>query len=108
LLLRSTFWLPEVVMLLRLVPASVSPFAVRKVIAYFYRRNRKNIHKQVVYLLAETADDQVKISSEHQDFGWFPYPEAVAQASYDNSKALLAEAERFLTDGQREPLRPQN
>jgi 8-oxo-dGTP pyrophosphatase MutT (NUDIX family) len=80
----------------------------RKAIEYFYRRDRKNIHKQVVYMLAETDDDQVKISFEHQGFGWFPYSEAVTRASYDNSKMLLAEAERFLASGRREPPRPQN
>ncbi|MGD0478081.1 MAG: NUDIX domain-containing protein [Nitrososphaerales archaeon] len=80
----------------------------RKVIEYFYMRNSKNIHKQVVYLLAETEDDQVKVSFEHQGFGWFPYSEAVARASYDNSKMLLAEAERFLAGGRGEPSRPQN
>lgn len=80
----------------------------RKAIEYFYRRDRKNIHKQVVYMLAGTDDDQVKISFEHQGFGWFTYSEAVTRASYDNSKMLLAEAERFLASGQREPPRPQN
>ncbi|MGP8125044.1 MAG: bis(5'-nucleosyl)-tetraphosphatase [Nitrososphaerales archaeon] len=69
----------------------------RKVIEYFYRREGKNIHKQVVYLLAEADDDNVKISFEHQGYGWFPYTEAVVRASYDNSKKLLAEAEAFLS-----------
>lgn len=80
----------------------------RKVIEYFYRRNGKNIHKQVVYLLAETADDKVKISFEHQGFGWFTYSKAVARASYDNTKMLLAEANRFLSGDQGELLRSQN
>jgi 8-oxo-dGTP pyrophosphatase MutT (NUDIX family) len=80
----------------------------RKVIEYFYRRDGKNIHKQVVYLLAEADDDQVKISSEHQGFGWFPYSEAVARASYDNTKMLLAEADRLLSAKQGELSRPQN
>jgi bis(5'-nucleosidyl)-tetraphosphatase len=69
----------------------------RKVIEYFYRRDGKNIHKQVVYLLAEAGDGDVKISFEHQGFGWFPFPRAVARASYDNSKMLLEEAEKFLS-----------
>jgi len=70
---------------------------LRKAIEYFYRRDGKNIHKQVVYMLAEAAEGTVKISFEHQGFGWFHYGEAVARASYDNSKKLLAEAERFLS-----------
>ena len=68
----------------------------RKVIEYFYRRNGKNIHKQVVYLLGITGEDKVKISFEHQGFGWFPYQEALDKASYENSKVTLAEAEKFI------------
>ena len=68
----------------------------RKVIEYFYRREGKNIHKQVVYRLAVTANDKVKISFEHQGFGWFPYQGALERASYDNSKATLTEAEEFI------------
>ncbi len=67
----------------------------RKVIEYFYRRDGKNIHKQVVYLLAATKDDDVRISFEHQSFGWFPYHVALERASYENSKLTLAEAEKF-------------
>ena len=68
----------------------------RRVIEYFYRRDNKNIHKQVVYLLASTGDTKVKISAEHQGFGWFPYQDAFEKASYDNSKKILTEAENFI------------
>lgn len=68
----------------------------RKVIEYFYRRDGKNVHKQVVYLLASTTSEAVKISFEHQGYGWFPYTEAVKKASYDNSKVTMTEAERFI------------
>jgi 8-oxo-dGTP pyrophosphatase MutT (NUDIX family) len=68
----------------------------RKVIEYFYRRGGKNIHKRVVYLLASTDSGDVRISYEHQGFGWFRFEEALKRASYDNSKVTLAEAERFI------------
>jgi len=68
----------------------------RKVIEYFYRREGKNIHKQVVYVLAKTVEEAVKISFEHQGYGWFPYQAALERASYDNSKLTLADADRFL------------
>ena len=68
----------------------------RKVIEYFYRRDGKNIHKQVTYLLGETKEERIRISFEHQGFGWFPYLEALDRASYDNSKVTLKEAEQFL------------
>jgi bis(5'-nucleosidyl)-tetraphosphatase len=68
----------------------------RKVIEYFYRRNGKNVHKQVVYLLAVTEDETVKISFEHQGYGWFEFREALDKASYDNSKVTLSEAEKYI------------
>ena len=68
----------------------------RKVIEYFYRRDGKNIHKQVTYLLGETKEERIRISFEHQGFGWFPYLVALERASYDNSKLTLAEAEKFV------------
>ena len=68
----------------------------RQVVEYFYRRDGKNVHKQVVYLLARTEDGQVRISFEHQSFGWFPFSEAVDRASYDNSKKTLLRADKFL------------
>jgi bis(5'-nucleosidyl)-tetraphosphatase len=70
----------------------------RKVIEYFYRRDGKNIHKQVVYLLASTTEERVKISFEHQGFAWFPYHEALGRASYNNSKVTLTEADKFLRE----------
>lgn len=76
----------------------------RRVIEYFYRRESKNVHKQVVYLLARASDGKVKISFEHQGFGWFPYGDALKKASYDNSKNMLLAAEAFLSgEAAREP-----
>jgi 8-oxo-dGTP pyrophosphatase MutT (NUDIX family) len=68
----------------------------RRVIEYYYRRDGKNVHKRVVYILASTKEGDVKISTEHQGFGWFPFAEAVRRATYENSKNTLAEAERFV------------
>lgn len=68
----------------------------RRVIEYYYRREGKNVHKQVVYLLAQTQIGEVRISKEHQGFGWFRFGEAVQRASFDNSKTILAEAEEYV------------
>jgi bis(5'-nucleosidyl)-tetraphosphatase len=70
----------------------------RKVIEYFYRRDGKNIHKQVVYLLARTEEEKVKISFEHQGYGWYPFKEALERASYGNSKITLTEAENHIKE----------
>ena len=69
----------------------------RRPIRYFYRRDGKNVHKEVIYFLARAQDDTVKISFEHEGFGWFPFDEAIKKASYDNSRATLADAEAFLS-----------
>ena len=69
----------------------------KRIIEYFYRRDKKNIHKQVVYMLARAGDEGVKISFEHQGFGWFTFKNAVERASYDNSKNILADAEKFVS-----------
>ena len=73
----------------------------RRVIEYFYRREGKNVHKRVVYLLAKTGQEQITISHEHQGFGWFTYQEALKKASYDHSRVTLEEAEQFLNGRQR-------
>ncbi|MDG6917224.1 MAG: NUDIX domain-containing protein [Nitrososphaerota archaeon] len=75
----------------------------RKVIEYYYRRDRKNVHKQVVYMLASTDTESVRISFEHQGFGWFRYEEALKRASYDNSKFTLMDAEKFVSGTLRTP-----
>lgn len=68
----------------------------RKVIEYFYRRGDATIHKKVVFFLARTNEDRVRISSEHQAFGWFLYEQALGKTTHENSKNLLNEAESLL------------
>ena len=73
----------------------------RHVIEYYYRRDGKNVHKQVFYYLARTEEEKITISSEHEGAGWFDYGEALKKLSYNNSKATLREAEKFLKSGER-------
>ncbi|HUI86950.1 MAG TPA: NUDIX domain-containing protein [Nitrososphaerales archaeon] len=68
----------------------------RKEIEYFYRRGEMTVHKKVVFFLARTDEDRVKISSEHQAFGWFRYEQALGKTTHENSKHLLNEAEGML------------
>ncbi len=70
----------------------------RRTVEYFYRRDKMNVHKRVTYLLARTDEALVRISYEHQAFGWYAYPEAEEKASYMNSKKILAEAEEFILE----------
>jgi len=62
-------------------------------INYFYRREGQTIYKEVVFFLAETKSDNVKISKEHEEFGWFAYEEAIEKVK---SKEIITKANDFL------------
>ncbi len=74
----------------------------RRKIEYFYRRGGKSVHKEVVFMLAETKREDVKISSEHREYAWFNFQDALENVTYKNSKRLLLLAQSYLdeTEGQ--------
>ena len=41
-----------------------------------YMRDGKRIFKVVIFYLAETTQSRVRISDEHEGYGWFSYTEA--------------------------------
>jgi bis(5'-nucleosidyl)-tetraphosphatase len=68
------------------------------VIEYFYSREGRRIHKQVVFFLAESKEEKVAISFEHQDYVWLNFEDAMNVVTYSNSRRLLRAAEaRFRT-----------
>ena len=69
----------------------------REPIHYKYRKNGKPSFKQVIFFLAETKTEQVKISFEHKNFFWLTYREAVNKLTFDNAKNLLIKAEKLLS-----------
>jgi len=62
-------------------------------ISYFYKRNGQTIYKEVTFFLAETDRKEVKISKEHDDFGWFRAEEALTKVK---SKDIIRKADSFL------------
>jgi len=68
----------------------------RRKIEYFYRRESKSVHKEVVFLLAETKKEDVKLSLEHQAYGWFSFREALEKVTYNNSRRTLLQAQKYL------------
>ncbi|MEK7464690.1 MAG: NUDIX domain-containing protein [Patescibacteria group bacterium] len=54
--------------------------------------NRQKILKTVIYFLAEAKGNHVKISKEHQGYGWFLYKDAIRMLIYDNLKNNLKKA----------------
>jgi len=77
----------------------------RAVEKFRFRRNREQIFKVVIFYLAETDEVEVKISSEHEGFGWFQYKDARhILAPYKDSQRLLRNAYEYVRP--KPPLRP--
>jgi 8-oxo-dGTP pyrophosphatase MutT (NUDIX family) len=68
----------------------------RHKVDYFYRRDRKLYHKDVIFFIGETGETGVKLSHEHQGYAWLPYEEALHQLTFDNAKLLLKKSENVL------------
>jgi 8-oxo-dGTP pyrophosphatase MutT (NUDIX family) len=64
----------------------------REKIEYFYKREGKTIHKEVVFFLAEASTKDVKLSFEHKEFKWLPFDRALRQLTHDNAKEVLRKA----------------
>lgn len=73
----------------------------RRKIEYFYRREKKSVHKEVIFLLAETKKDEVKLSFEHQAYGWFTFQKALENVTYNNSRRILLQAHKYLEETMR-------
>ena len=71
-------------------------FGFREPIEYFYKRDGKNMHKEVIFFLARTDSDEVQLSREHVGFEWLPYDEALERLTYKTAKEILQKAERYL------------
>ncbi len=64
----------------------------------FNRGYKDRVKKVVVYFLAETQEEAVAISFEHQNFIWLPYEEALSRLTYENAKELIRKAQPYLHD----------
>jgi 8-oxo-dGTP pyrophosphatase MutT (NUDIX family) len=69
----------------------------RENIHFTYTRGGKLIDKEVNYLLAKTRSIEVKLSFEHDDYGWFNYNEALQRLTFENDKKVLRRAKKFLS-----------
>lgn len=65
-------------------------------IHYTYKRDGRLIKKQVIFYLAKTGSDNVKLSYEHTDYIWADYDKARKIITYKNSLTLLKHAYDFL------------
>ena len=68
-----------------------------KEIVYFFRDRTKGlIRKEVVFFVAATTTEKVRISHEHSGSAWLSYEDALERLTYANAKQVLRAAEEFL------------
>ena len=67
-----------------------------KEITYNYSRQNEKISKKVIYFLAKTKATNVVLSSEHTDFVWELYENALKKLTYKNAKESLTQGYNFL------------
>lgn len=72
-------------------------------VEYEFERDGEPVHKKVIYFLGETEEEGVQLSKEHLAFQWLNYQKALERLTYENSRALLRRAERFLGGAGRTP-----
>lgn len=66
-------------------------------IEYNFQYQGELIHKKVVFFLAETKTEKVKISHEHQNYTWTDYNTAMEKTTFDNAKTVLTRAQMLLS-----------
>ncbi|MBI2652034.1 NUDIX domain-containing protein [Candidatus Woesearchaeota archaeon] len=71
----------------------------RETIKYFYKKGDEAIYKEVIFFLAQSATEEVKLSFEHIGYAWASYEHAMKKLTFNNSKELLRKANQFLYKG---------
>jgi len=66
-------------------------------IGYSFRAQGKNVFKTVVFYLAQTHQQEVRISHEHSGCVWLPYSQALSYLKFQNAKRVLTKAHDFLS-----------
>lgn len=67
----------------------------REKLSFFYKRDNKLIHKEVIYFLAETSEEKVRLT-EHLEYKWLPFEQALNQTTFKNSQQILKKAKEHI------------
>lgn len=65
-------------------------------INYNFQYDDELIYKEVVFFLAKTKTESVKISHEHLDYCWLDYNNAREKTTYQNARNILSKANDLL------------
>lgn len=64
-------------------------------IKYFFNFKNEKILKFVVFFLAETKKEKIKISNEHTGYKWLSFEKAYGKLKFLNAKNILRKARMF-------------
>ncbi|MFH0711082.1 MAG: NUDIX domain-containing protein [Candidatus Aenigmatarchaeota archaeon] len=67
-------------------------------INYFYKKEKDTVFKEVVFFLAESKSEEVKISPEHDSYEWVVYEEAINRVK-DNTRKVFEKVHVVLEEG---------
>ena len=70
---------------------------------YFFLREKRPIFKIVIFYLVETRKRDIRISREHEGYGWFLPGDAIRTSKFRNSKEIIKKAYDFI----KHPRRPE-
>jgi bis(5'-nucleosidyl)-tetraphosphatase len=65
-------------------------------INYNFQFEGELIYKEVVFFLAKTKTETVKVSHEHLDYIWLDYNNAMKKITYQNARNILSKANILL------------
>ena len=67
-------------------------------IQYNFKYQGELVQNKVVFFLAETKTEEVKISHEHSGYTWMDYNSSMEKTTFDNAKTVLTKAEKLLSN----------
>ena len=68
----------------------------RETIKYFYKKGEETVYKEVIFFLAQTRIEDVKLSFEHIGYAWVSYEHGYKKLTFNTSKELLRKANQFI------------
>ena len=64
---------------------------------YIYQRAGQKYFKVVIFFLAQAEKPEIKLSWEHEGYGWFLHKDAQKLLKHPNSKNILKKAHEYLS-----------
>lgn len=70
----------------------------KETVNYYYKVEQETIFKEVTFFLAQSATEEVKLSTEHIGYAWLSYENALKKLTFNTSKELLEKANQILSN----------